>query len=151
MFTFSEMLVLAQSESSFGACVCQRRPARLHSDWRSCSSFCRTLSFVSSFFAFTLLLLLFAGTIFCEFLRFWKNKLSTAKISTNTSGTPMSSRARESDVRWHRWPWEIHEQSLNFGSYRITGSPCTMWHVSRIFVKTACIYIASTSVETVPR
>ena len=36
MFTFSEMLALVQSESSFGAYVCQRRPAGLHSDLRSC-------------------------------------------------------------------------------------------------------------------
>ena len=36
MFTFSEMLALVQSESSFGAYVCHRRPAGLHSDQRSC-------------------------------------------------------------------------------------------------------------------
>ena len=36
MFTFSEMLALVESESSFGAYVCHRRPAGLHSDQRSC-------------------------------------------------------------------------------------------------------------------
>ena len=36
MFTFSEMLALVQSESSFGAYVCHRRPAGLYSDQRSC-------------------------------------------------------------------------------------------------------------------
>ena len=36
VFTFSEMLALVQSESSFGAYVCNRRPAGLHSDQRSC-------------------------------------------------------------------------------------------------------------------
>ena len=40
MFTFSEMLARVQSESSFGAYVCQRRPAGLHSDWRSCACLC---------------------------------------------------------------------------------------------------------------
>ena len=36
MFTFSEMLALVVSESSFGAYVCHRRPAGLHRDQRSC-------------------------------------------------------------------------------------------------------------------
>ena len=36
MFTFLEMLALVWSESSFGAYVCHRRPAGLHSDQLSC-------------------------------------------------------------------------------------------------------------------
>ena len=33
---------------------------------------------------------------------------------------------------------------------KLTGAHCTMWHVSRIFAMTTCIYIAATSVETLP-
>ena len=36
MFTFLEMLAMVESESSFGAYVCHRRPAGLHRDERSC-------------------------------------------------------------------------------------------------------------------
>ena len=42
--------------------------------------------YISSTFCSTLLLLLFAGTIFCEFLRFRKKRKLPAKISTNISG-----------------------------------------------------------------
>ena len=50
MFTFSEMLALVHSQSSFGAYVCHRRSAGLHSDQRSCQVYvchrghCKTLS-----------------------------------------------------------------------------------------------------------
>ena len=42
MFTFSEMLALVESESSFGACVCQRRPggSRAISDLVRCLYVC---------------------------------------------------------------------------------------------------------------
>ena len=36
MFTFLEMLAMVVSESSFGACVCHRRPVGLHHHQRSC-------------------------------------------------------------------------------------------------------------------
>ena len=59
MFTFSEMLVLVQSESSSGAYVCHRRPAGLHSDQRSCyvgvhfkmSSFLQVVRAVRTYFS----------------------------------------------------------------------------------------------------
>ena len=38
MFTFLEMLALVESESSFGAFVCHRRPAGFHGDQPSCFS-----------------------------------------------------------------------------------------------------------------
>ena len=123
----------------------------------------------------TLLLLLFAGTIFCEFLRFGKNRKfkypqkflpthQACNIKSET-GFPflnvhnhilfdrcclffLPSCAITSSRKWRLMISMIVGVSC---CYRIPGARCTMWHNSRNSTgKTTCIYIAATSAWTLP-
>ena len=65
MFTFSEMLALVESESSFGAYVCHRRP----------EGFTATSDLVSGFGQFPFKIMVFSAVVL------WKKKWSAPYIT----------------------------------------------------------------------